>query len=166
MKKWSFVALLLVGASILGATVLREPIAHAAQAVDATIIGPLDGRGNVKVHEQGIAQVAGTVGLSTSENSVKVDPANDRGDCQVFADGDLCILPNEILASLIIVNLDSDVGIVSLGGGLRLVGPGLGGPSHYVLPLTQPIRVSHLGMTLCGGTDCTARLEAAGVDAG
>jgi len=27
MRKWSFVALLLVGATILGATVLREPIA-------------------------------------------------------------------------------------------------------------------------------------------
>lgn len=57
MKKWSFVALLLVGATILGATVLREPIAWAAQSVDANIIGPLDGQGNVKVHEQGTANV-------------------------------------------------------------------------------------------------------------
>jgi hypothetical protein len=57
MKKWSFVALLVVGATILGATVLREPIARAAQTVDATIVGPLDGQGNVKVHEQGTANV-------------------------------------------------------------------------------------------------------------
>jgi hypothetical protein len=57
MKKWSFVALLVVGATILGATVLREPIARAAQTVDANIIGPLDGNGNVKVHEQGTASV-------------------------------------------------------------------------------------------------------------
>jgi hypothetical protein len=57
MKKWPFVALLLLGSTILGATVLREPIALAAQGVDATIIGPLDGQGNVKVHEQGTAAV-------------------------------------------------------------------------------------------------------------
>jgi hypothetical protein len=57
MKKWSFVALLLVGATFLGATVLREPIASAAQSVSATIVGPLDGNGNVKVHEQGTASV-------------------------------------------------------------------------------------------------------------
>jgi hypothetical protein len=58
MRKWTFVALLLVGATILGSTVLREPIANAAQSVDANIIGPLDGNGNVKVHEQGTANVS------------------------------------------------------------------------------------------------------------
>jgi hypothetical protein len=57
MKKWTFVALLVVGALVLGATVLREPIANAAQSVDANIIGPLDGQGNLKVHEQGTAAV-------------------------------------------------------------------------------------------------------------
>jgi hypothetical protein len=50
--------LLVVGATVLGATVLREPIAYAAQAVDSTIVGPLDGQGNVKVHEQGTANVS------------------------------------------------------------------------------------------------------------
>jgi hypothetical protein len=57
MKKWSFLALLLLGSAILGGTVLREPIASAAQSVSATIIGPLDGQGNVAVHEQGTADV-------------------------------------------------------------------------------------------------------------
>lgn len=57
MKKWSFVVLLFVSATILGSTVLREPIAYAAQSVSANIIGPLDGQGNVMVHEQGIAAV-------------------------------------------------------------------------------------------------------------
>jgi hypothetical protein len=57
MKKWPFVALLLAGATILGTTVLREPIASAAQHVSATIVGPLDANGNVKVHEQGTANV-------------------------------------------------------------------------------------------------------------
>jgi hypothetical protein len=57
MKKCSFVALLLVGATVLGATVLREPIAHAAQTTATTIVGPLDANGNVKVHDQGTSDV-------------------------------------------------------------------------------------------------------------
>jgi hypothetical protein len=57
MRKWSVVALLVAGATILGATVLREPIASAAQNVGATIIGPLDANGNVAVHEQGTVPV-------------------------------------------------------------------------------------------------------------
>lgn len=55
MKKRSAVALLLVGATVLGATVFREPIANAAQLVSAEIVGPLDAEGNVRVHEQGTA---------------------------------------------------------------------------------------------------------------
>src|SRR5262245_10096747 len=39
MKKWLFVALLLVGATILGATVLREPIGYAASPFTNVIIG-------------------------------------------------------------------------------------------------------------------------------
>ena len=39
MKKSSIVLLLLVGASILGATVLREPVAWAAQNLNVTIWG-------------------------------------------------------------------------------------------------------------------------------
>jgi hypothetical protein len=57
MKKWHAVALILVGAAVLGSTVFREPIATAAQSVSATIAGPLDSEGNVKVHEQGTALV-------------------------------------------------------------------------------------------------------------
>jgi hypothetical protein len=57
MRKWQFVLLLVVGAALLGSTVFREPIARAAQSVSATIAGPLDDQGNVKVHEQGTAPV-------------------------------------------------------------------------------------------------------------
>jgi hypothetical protein len=45
MGKWTFIALLLIGATLLGGTALREPIASAAQTVSATIVGPLDGAG-------------------------------------------------------------------------------------------------------------------------
>jgi hypothetical protein len=72
MKKWPFVALLVVGATVLGATVLREPIARASQVVDANIIGPLDEQGNVKVHEQGALQVA-----SSSSNPLWVKAADN-----------------------------------------------------------------------------------------
>lgn len=55
-------ALVVAAAMLLGATVLREPIALAAQSVAAEIIGPLDGNGNVRVHEQGTANVNVTNG--------------------------------------------------------------------------------------------------------
>jgi hypothetical protein len=73
MKKWPFVALLLVGSALLGATVLREPVAWAKQIVEAQIVAPLDANGNVKVHEQGTVQVAGTVGVNPASNNVTVD---------------------------------------------------------------------------------------------
>jgi hypothetical protein len=61
MRRALIPAFLLVLVSVvLGATVFREPVAWAAQTVDSTIIGPLDGQGNVRVHEQGTAQVVDT----------------------------------------------------------------------------------------------------------
>ena len=53
LSTWIAVAVLVLAA----ASVLREPLAQAAQLVDARIIGPLDRGGDVKVHEQGIAAV-------------------------------------------------------------------------------------------------------------
>ena len=80
MKKWSFVALLLVGATMLGATVFREPIASAAQGVSATIVGPLDADGNVKVHEQGTASVsvAGTPAVTLADSSINATLFDDN----------------------------------------------------------------------------------------
>ena len=57
MRKWQVVTLLVVTASMLGATVFREPVAFAAQLVNATITSPLDPQGDVAVHEQGVASV-------------------------------------------------------------------------------------------------------------
>jgi hypothetical protein len=53
VRKATFVIMLVVGSAILGATVFSERIAQAAQLVSATIIGPLDDLGNLRVHEQG-----------------------------------------------------------------------------------------------------------------
>jgi hypothetical protein len=57
MNKWLFIVLLLVGATILGATALRDPIARASQIVDANVIAPLDRHGDLRVHEQGTSTV-------------------------------------------------------------------------------------------------------------
>jgi len=77
MKKWPFVVLLLVGATVLGATVLREPIAWAAQDLAVTIINPVDAQGNVRVHEQGTvnANVQGTVDTNVTNSRIAVGPA-------------------------------------------------------------------------------------------
>ena len=57
MKRWSVVVLIGAGAMFLGATVVREPLVYAAQAVSVTILGPLDNLGNLRVHEQGTVWV-------------------------------------------------------------------------------------------------------------
>src|SRR5262245_23974935 len=56
MKKWPFVVLLLVGATILGGTVLREPIGYAASPFQNVIIGNAD-NDPVPVNQQGTANV-------------------------------------------------------------------------------------------------------------
>ena len=76
MKRWYFVALLLVAATFLGATVFSEPLAYAAQTVSVTIVGPLDSQGNVKVHEQGM------VGARDVDNPA-LQPFQQRMDIQL-----------------------------------------------------------------------------------
>jgi hypothetical protein len=79
MKQRIVFVISLVGlATVLGATVFRDQVAWAAQSVDAHITN-LDASGNVKVHEQGTADVhvsGGAVGLDASANTVKLDQSN------------------------------------------------------------------------------------------
>ena len=56
MRKYALVIGGLLLSVVLGATVFSTPLAWAAQAVDATIIGPLD-NGNIRIHEEGTANV-------------------------------------------------------------------------------------------------------------
>jgi hypothetical protein len=58
MRKYVIVVAGLLLGIVLGATVFRAPVVWAAQAISATIVGPLDANGNVKVHEQGTATVS------------------------------------------------------------------------------------------------------------
>jgi hypothetical protein len=72
-------ALTVIGLSVLlGATVFREEIAQASQAVSAEIVGPLDGQGNVKVHEQGTADVHITNRAVTVTGAVAIDETTSK----------------------------------------------------------------------------------------
>jgi len=68
MKEWQFVVLLLVGASVLGATVLREPIAHAASPFENVIVA------NTKDNPVPVAE-QGTVNANITNSRVAVGPA-------------------------------------------------------------------------------------------
>ena len=94
--------LLLLGSTVLGATVLREPIARAAAPISSVFVSndaahpvpvrdqSIDANGNVKVHEQGTAAVRDVssssahpvryvTGFSGSSGSVISDiPAGER----------------------------------------------------------------------------------------
>ena len=78
MRKYAIVTGGLLLSLVLGATVFSAPIARAAQSVSATITGPLDGQGNVTVHEQGTANVS----VTNSQLSVREQgtvPASQSG---------------------------------------------------------------------------------------
>jgi hypothetical protein len=71
--------LVLISASaFLGATVFHEEIAQAAQLVSAEIIGPLDAQGNVKVHEQGTADVNITNRAVTVTGTVDINETTSK----------------------------------------------------------------------------------------
>jgi hypothetical protein len=158
MKKWSFVALLLVGATILGATVLREPIASAAQGVSATIVGPLDAGGNVRVHEQG------TVDVNVTNGSLRVAPTTAANRHFTFlnaaagaTDADFF---QAINASLItITSMKGGIGQVYVGDGLELLVFRIEPGHDLVLPLTQLFRVSRIQVD-CGPTSPPVGCEA------
>jgi len=83
VSKWVVAALVVLGATVLGATALSEPIAYAAQSIEATVVGPVDEQGHVKVHEQGIAKVEVTnsrrepVLVNITDTKVPVEQVGD-----------------------------------------------------------------------------------------
>ncbi len=86
MSKYLVVAGGLLLAMVLGATVLSDPIAQAAQTVSATIVGPLDAGGNVAVHEQGTAKV-NVVNAQLPVHEQGTVPAAQSGAWHVSVDG-------------------------------------------------------------------------------
>ena len=84
MRKLWLVGAIVLLSVVLGATVLREPVAWAASNLNVTIIGPLDGDGNVKVHDQGTVTVAGSVEVTNDPPTQVVLRSPTSGD-QVLA---------------------------------------------------------------------------------
>jgi hypothetical protein len=156
MKRWSFVALLLVGATFLGATVLREPIASAAQSISANIVSPLDGNGNVAVHERGTADV------NVTNRSVAVTPPTPvtAGGGSLSYPGGTEATFRDQTATAIAVHMDAGIGALRLfeGGTVaaEFTGPAHGAASDVVLPLTRPITFNHVICDGNGGSNCIA----------
>lgn len=153
--------LLVLGSLLLGATVFREPVAHAAQAVSATIVGPLDAQGNVKVHEQGTATVANAPATKFHAGGFSI--AENTSATIMFSAG-------RILASLVTVaSAEDNVFLVFKDGTqnvLVLQGAGhpRGGSATHDLALTQPIPMDRIEVT-CGangGNSCVVELNVAG----
>ena len=102
MKKLSFAALLLLAATLLGATVLREPVADAATATlnvfvtnDSAHPVPVHEQGNVKVSEQAVTQLIGAGKVSRTS---RVGPFDVRGFKQVrITVGDFSCNPDDRL---------------------------------------------------------------------
>ena len=148
MKKWLFAVGLVGGSLLLGATVLREPIAYAAQSISATIIGPLDANGNVMVHEQGTADVNVTNTDLGVHGTVSVSAPSpiSSGARQASADGGVSFKLNAGTQTASVINVDMTPGVTGFrlyteGGGIAVgfLGPGEGGQAHILLPLPRPI---------------------------
>jgi len=167
-KQATLGALLLVGLGVaLGATVFRTDIAQAtgidkpaenvivkntpAQAVPVREQN-LDGSGDVKVHEQGTANVNVTNGSLTVATAAPITGGaiNVGIPCpSAFA------LGGSVVASALTFHLGAGVTNVVLRTGTSLVaywavGPGLGGPADIDLALDRPISFDTIECTGSG----------------
>ena len=174
MKKSSFVALLLIGATILGATVFKEPIAWAAQSVDATIVGPLD-NGNVRVHEEGTAntreqntdangnvkvheQGTASVHVNNSSLSVASPAVTDGGGFAQIDGGSNAVALGT--ATALSIHMDDSVLSLTVRDFLgkipaQFVGPAAGGNDSIVLALSRPITFVGFDCEGVGENACT-----------
>jgi hypothetical protein len=134
-------ALLLIGVGVvLGATVFRTDIAQAtglAQAVSATIVSPLDAQGNVKVHEQGTANVNVTnSGLSIAPPT----PVTGGGNSLIFGIGDHPLATQTASALSIHLTAASVDFLYQNALAASFLGPGGNGNDSIVLSLARPIK--------------------------
>ena len=154
MKKAMIPAFLLVlGSTVLGATVLREPLAWAAPPMPSVFVANdesspvpareqnLDADGNIKVHEQGTADVNVT---NTSLPVAPPPPVTDGGGSVTMP-----VCPDQrfvgpFTVSALRINWWNTIGGVTLRRDnlpvATFVGPSFGGDESAVqLALTRPI---------------------------
>jgi hypothetical protein len=158
--------LLLLGSTVLGATVLREPLARAAVPIASVFVtnddsNPvpvreqnLDGNGNLKVHEQGTAAVheQGTANVNVTNRSLSITPeAPITGGGYGFgARTGTSVGVVDSVATALSIHLTEEVSyaVLSYQGSevAAFYGPasaGGGNPSVF-LPLTRPILFDRL----------------------
>jgi len=186
--------LVLIGV-VLGATMFRSDIAQATGLAQAVTVSNtpaqavpvreqnLDGS-NIRVHEQGTAQVSGTVGLSGSANTVKIDtqnnavaatipPATATG-AQFFVEpaghsADFFLRNDHAVVNISFLQIKMDASTVEMGlnldlgpgEGFRFPGPDGGGQAIYTIPLAQPIPLNKVWI-MCGAAVCEAEFSWAG----
>lgn len=153
MKKAIIPAFLLVlGSTVLGATVLQEPLARAAVPVASVFVTNdaaqpvpvreqnVDADGNVKVHEQGTADVNVT---NTSLPVAPPRPVTSGGGGVSIAGCPNEVFPGPVIASALRINWSSTIAGVTLQRGIFIVasfvGPSGGDESAVDLALTRPI---------------------------
>lgn len=157
--------LLVLGSTVLGATVLQEPLAHAAAPIVSVLVTNdaarpvpareqnLDPDGNIKVHEQGTADVNVT---NTSLSVAPPRPVTGGGSTLGIGCPSESTQPEPIVASALqIAWIGGGATTVelSLGGSLvvRFVGPGISGDtSSLVFSLARPIAFNKIK---CFGAD-------------
>jgi hypothetical protein len=165
MKKALVPALLLVlGSVLLGATVLREPLAWAAPPMPSVFVANdesspvpareqnLDADGNIKVHEQGTADV----NVTNTSLPVAPPPPVTRGGGSLFVSS--CPderFPGTVIASALRINWSSTITGVNLLRGTfvaaSFVGPSGGDESAVDLSLTRPITFDRIQCFGAGG---------------
>lgn len=166
--------LLLLGSAILGATILREPIAGAARLAQSVVISntpdqavPVreqnkDGSGNIKVHEQGTANVNVTnSGLSVVP--LPLPPVTDGGGFQTIGSATPPItysFQQPVVATALAIHMTGPVTSVGLEYQGHAVaafrGPqdDIGSPS-VDLALTRPVAMDSFACWGSPGGYCT-----------
>jgi hypothetical protein len=165
MKKALVSALLLVvGSVLLGATVLQEPLAQAAAPIasvfvtnDASTPVPvreqnLDANRNIKVHEQGTADVNVT---NSSLPMAPPQPITGGGGSVTLATCPDDHFPGTITASAFRISWSSSIDGVILRRGnsvvATFVGPVAGDESPVDLALTRPVEFDRISCFGTGG---------------
>jgi hypothetical protein len=137
MRKWVFVALLGVGASILGATVLREQLATAAASVlTVNIVSPVDAQGNVKVRQQGVVRTQAALPARSFS-------ATERQSFEEGCDENLPAGTRWVISSFAVTNFSdtragATLGLFNPGPGEQANGPQIRVPPHETRQLTFP----------------------------
>ena len=159
MKKAIIPAFLLVlGSTVLGATVLREPLAWAAPPMPSVFVANdesnpvpdreqnLDADGNIKVHEQGTADVNVT---NTSLPVALPEPvASGSGSVILFCPDEAVFQFPRAATAVQAAWSEPTGGTVSLRLGqaevVGLMGPEVTGDRHLFLPLTRAVAFNRI----------------------